>query len=235
LKKVAILQSNYVPWKGYFDIIHDVDVCILYDCVQFTCNDWRNRNQLLVGGKKKWLTIPVRRMPLETPINRMEINNTSAWQDHHYHVIEENYREAPFLKETLALLEPFVAPAGMSQNWTKLSAFNQSLIRTLCRSLGIATELVDSAQLDLQGCATDRVLDAVKKVGGTFYLSGPSASDYLELAKFRAKEVDLVYKDYAGYPPYPQFSKTFDHQVSILDLLAQTGPRAPEFIWGWRG
>ena len=25
MKKIAILQSNYIPWKGYFDLINLVD------------------------------------------------------------------------------------------------------------------------------------------------------------------------------------------------------------------
>ena len=46
MKTVAINQSNYIPWKGYFDIIHAADVFVFYDDVQFTKNDWRHRNRV---------------------------------------------------------------------------------------------------------------------------------------------------------------------------------------------
>ena len=59
MKKVAILQSNYIPWKGYFDIINMVDEFILYDDMQYTRRDWRNRNKIKTFGGVKWLTIPV--------------------------------------------------------------------------------------------------------------------------------------------------------------------------------
>ena len=58
-KKVAILQSNYIPWKGYFDMIASVDEFILYDDMQYTRRDWRNRNQIKTAQGLKWLTIPV--------------------------------------------------------------------------------------------------------------------------------------------------------------------------------
>ncbi|WKL03999.1 WbqC family protein [Paenibacillus amylolyticus] len=59
MNKVAVLQSNYLPWKGYFDIINDVDTFIFYDDVQYTKNDWRNRNKVKSTTGAQWLTIPV--------------------------------------------------------------------------------------------------------------------------------------------------------------------------------
>jgi len=44
--KVANNQSNYISWKGYFDMIKSVDLFILYDDVQYTRRDWRNRNKI---------------------------------------------------------------------------------------------------------------------------------------------------------------------------------------------
>jgi hypothetical protein len=46
MKKIAILQSNYIPWNGYFGMIAAVDEFILYDDMQYTRRDWRNRNQI---------------------------------------------------------------------------------------------------------------------------------------------------------------------------------------------
>lgn len=59
MKKVGVIQSNYIPWKGYFDLIHDVDLFVFYDDVQYTKNDWRNRNLIKTPTGAKWLTIPV--------------------------------------------------------------------------------------------------------------------------------------------------------------------------------
>ena len=61
LKKVAIVQSNYIPWKGYFDLINLVDEFILFDDMQYTRRDWRNRNIIKTFNGLLWLTIPVGR------------------------------------------------------------------------------------------------------------------------------------------------------------------------------
>ena len=60
MKKVAILQSNYIPWKGYFDIIASVDEFIIFDDMQYTKRDWRNRNKIKTPQGLQWLTIPVK-------------------------------------------------------------------------------------------------------------------------------------------------------------------------------
>ena len=58
-KRIAILQSNYIPWKGYFDIVAAVDEFLIFDEAQFTRRDWRNRNKIIIDGSPHWLTIPV--------------------------------------------------------------------------------------------------------------------------------------------------------------------------------
>ena len=60
MKKVAILQSNYIPWKGYFDVISSVDEFIIYDEMQYTARDWRNRNKIKTPQGLKWLSIPIK-------------------------------------------------------------------------------------------------------------------------------------------------------------------------------
>ena len=60
MTRVAVLQSNYVPWKGTFDLIGSVDDFVVYDGVQFTKNDWRNRNRIKVAAGSPWLSIPVK-------------------------------------------------------------------------------------------------------------------------------------------------------------------------------
>ena len=57
-KRVAVIQSSYLPWKGYFDIINDVDEFIFYDDVQFTRQDWRSRNRIATSNGPLWLSIP---------------------------------------------------------------------------------------------------------------------------------------------------------------------------------
>lgn len=91
VKKIAILQSNYVPWKGYFDLIAAVDEFILYDDMQFTKNDWRNRNQIKTPQGVQWLTVPVGK-----DIHRRirDVQLVDGWQIKHWKTLESNYRRA---------------------------------------------------------------------------------------------------------------------------------------------
>ena len=78
------------------------------------------------------------------------------------------------------------------------------------------------------------MIDLLKQVGARTYISGPAGKTYLEPERFAAEGLSLQWKDYSGYPEYPQLHPPFEHAVSILDLLFSVGPAAPYHIWGWR-
>jgi len=227
--RVAILQSNYIPWKGYFDIIHDVDLFVFYDDVAYTKGDWRNRNQIKTPRGVEWLTIPTgtrgRRLIYEVELPR------GAWAAKHWRRIVEHYHRAPYFERYRAYFEDVY----LHRTWTSLSELNQHLIRGIAGDfLGIQTTFTDSRQYQPTGARLDRILDVIKKTGGDTYVSGPAAKSYIVPSRFEEAGVQLVWKDYAGYPQYPQFFPPFAHDVTILDLLFHTGPDASMYIWGWR-
>jgi hypothetical protein len=229
LKKVAVLQSNYIPWKGYFDIMHDVDLFVFYDDVQYTKNDWRNRNRIKTQNGAAWLTIPT-----GTDLDRLiceVLLPDERWAKNHYKTLVQNYAKAPFFRQYQPLLEEVY----LARRWETLSELNQYLIQTIALDcLGMTIEFADSRRYEASGKCLDRLLDLLGKCGATHYLSGPAAQDYIDQAAFNQAGIELSYKDYSGYPEYPQFFPPFDHYVTILDLLFHTGPDAPYYIWGWR-
>ena len=230
MKRVAILQSNYIPWKGYFDIIHDVDLFVFYDDVQYTKNDWRNRNRIKTQNGAAWLTIPT-----GTDIDRLicEVSLLDTrWAKNHYKTLVQYYSKAPFFRQYQSLLEDVY----LARRWATLSELNQYFIQIIAREcLGITTEFADSRSYGASGKCLDRLLNLLKKTGAEEYISGPAAKGYIDKSHFEAAGIQLVYKDYSGYPEYPQFYPPFDHYVTILDLLFHTGPDAAYYIWGWRG
>ena len=104
----------------------------------------------------------------------------------------------------------------------------------ICEILGIKTPLLCSTDIPVEGHKDDRIIHLCQKLGASVYLSGPAAQDYIVDEKFQKAGIDLVYKDYTGYPEYPQLFPPFEHAVSVLDLLFNCGPDAPYYIWGWR-
>lgn len=229
MKKVAIIQSNYIPWKGYFDIINDVDLFIFYDDVQYTKNDWRNRNQLKADNGTCWLTIPIG-SNLSRLIYEVTLEN-SYWQAKHWKTITHLYYKAPYFKR----YSDFFRHIYLEKVWTNLSELNQTLIQYISREiLGIKTEFQDSRQYNLAGAQLDRLLDLLVKANADAYISGPTAKAYLDEQRFQEIGIDLHYKDYSNYPNYKQMHSPFEHNVSILDVLFNCGPNAPYYIWEWR-
>lgn len=227
--KVAVIQSNYIPWKGYFDIIHDVDVFIFHDDLQFTKNDWRNRNKIKTPAGLDWLTIPVGTSEHRL-ICEVEIKDPT-WQKKHWNMVSAHYARAPHFTTYRALL----TDVYLGAKWDNLSVLNQHLIKLISRDvLGITTTFRDSRELSPQGAKQERLLDLLAKVGASSYLSGPAAKDYIEPERFAAAGIALEWKSYEGYPEYPQLHPPFTHGVSILDLLLNVGPEAPHYIWRWR-
>ena len=227
MKKIAILQSNYIPWKGYFDIINMVDEFILYDDMQYTRRDWRNRNQIKTAGGVKWLTIPVdTKGKFFQKINETKVSG-SQWAADHWKTIRFSYAKAPFFKQYESLFETlYQKAAGMEY----LSHINHLFLTEICAALGIDTKITWSSDYPLADGKTERLAELVKSAGGDYYLSGPAAKDYIVDEVFEKAGIELRYMDYAGYPEYPQLHGDFTHNVSILDLLFLTGPDAPRYM-----
>lgn len=227
--RVAIIQSSYIPWKGYFDIAHDVDEFLFLDHVQFTARDWRSRNRIKTRDGLLWLTVPVG-SDRNRRICDVAILDTS-WQQKHWKSLTHAYGKAPHFQR----YRPFFEDLYLGAQWQSLSEMNQSMIRRISSELlGLSTRFRDSRELDPQGAKLEVILDLACKSGATDYLSGPAASDYIDPVRFDEAGIALAYKDYSGYPEYPQQHDPFEHGVSVLDLLFNVGDEAPHYIWGWR-
>jgi len=228
LRKVAVLQSNYIPWKGYFDIINLADQFIFYDDVQFTKNDWRNRNVIKTPRGLSWISIPC-----GSTISRLicDVNfKDDSWQRSHWDKVKQNYSEAPFFK----LYQPFFEKVYLRSQWKNLSDFNHFMIREICGILGIETKIDDSRNYALNGKGEKRLLDLLRQVGASHYISGPSAQSYIQEDYFRNAKIEIMWMDYSGYTPYRQLHPPFVHEVSIIDLLFNEGPNAPKFLKSFR-
>ena len=231
-KSVAVMQSNYIPWKGYFDIIAQVDEFIILDNVQYTRSDWRNRNLIKTPQGLQWLTIPV---PVKGRLKR-RINQTRVsaqdWAEKHWRTIAANYRQAPHFDEygrRLAML--YEQCAGMEL----LSEINLFLLRSTCELLDIrtpfrlATDLIPQEEMDAME-PTARLAALCRAAGARRCLSGPAGKNYMDLAPFDTAGIAAEWMDYSGYREYPQLWGPFEHGVSIVDLILNTGADARRFL-----
>ena len=227
--KLGILQSNYIPWKGYFDIIHDVDRFIFYDDVLYTHRDWRNRNQIITKKGSKWLSIPVGKHENKL-VCEIEIKD-DLWQKEHWDSIRESYNKAPCFKS----YKDFFEEVYLGKKWDSLYLLNRFLIKHISREfLGINTIFDDSRDYPTKGIKHEKLFGIVSAVKPDIYITGPLAKNYIIQEDFQKNDIQIVWKDYRGYPEYKQVFGGFNHNVSIIDLLFNTGQDAPYYIWGWR-
>jgi hypothetical protein len=226
-KRVAIVQSSYIPWKGYFDLIRAADEFILLDDVQFTKRDWRSRNQIKTRQGLAWLTIPVRtKGRYFQTIQETEISEP-RWSQAHWTTLCANYARAPFFKTYANTLEALYAPdAGVA----RLSEVNYRFITALCGLLGVTTPIRWSIDYGAPAGKNERLIELCRKASATDYLSGPNARGYLDEAMFAAAGIRVQFADYGGYPEYPQLWPPFEHHVSVVDLLFNTGPDATRYM-----
>jgi len=226
-KKIAILQSNYIPWKGYFDIINRVDEFILYDDMQYTRRDWRNRNKIVTPKGLQWLTIPVEvKGKYYQKISDTRISD-SKWAEKHWASISSNYCKSPYFKHYKDLFETLYR--GMNE--MMLSQVNYIFIKIINDILGIKTILRWSSEFELAEGKTEKLLGICQSVGATEYLSGSSAKGYLDENLFIQSGISVKWMDYSDYPEYPQqHNHSFEHGVTILDLLFNRGEEAVNYM-----
>lgn len=226
MKKIAILQSNYIPWKGYFDLIASVDEFIIYDDMQYTRRDWRNRNQIKTSQGLQWLTVPVSvKGKYYQKIRDTEIDGFN-WAAEHWKALVQNYKKAPYFEE----VAEWLAPVYLEESFSHISALNRRLIDLVCAYLEIETKITNSWDYSLVDGKTDRLADLCLQACGAEYISGPSAKGYIDEAIFSNLKIKLSWFDYAGYSSYPQLWGEFTHSVTILDLLFNCGKDSPRYM-----
>lgn len=226
-KKVAILQSNYIPWKGYFDLINSVDVFVLYDDMQYTRRDWRNRNKVKSPSGLKWLSVPVDvKGKYHQKINDTRVSDHS-WAVKHWQTLRGFYAKAPHFRDYADELESLYERAGELE---LLSEINHLFIKAINRWLGISTKIEWSSDYQLVDGKSERLLGICQDAKASHYLSGPAARDYLDAPLFEKAGITVEWMDYSGYPTYPQLHGDFEHGVTVLDLLFQCGKESPRMM-----
>lgn len=226
MKKIAILQSNYIPWKGYFDLIVSVDEFILYDEMQYTKRDWRNRNKIQTGQGLKWLSISVEvKGKYFQKINEAKISDR-YWNKKHWSTIKQNYSKTKYFKDYKEIFEELY----LNCDEVFLSQINYRFIIAINKILNINTKVRWSSEFDLVDGQTERLLGICKDCDADIYVSGPAAKNYFDEALAKKENVRVEWMDYSAYPEYQQLHTPFEHGVTILDLIFNEGYNAPNFM-----
>lgn len=219
---VAIHQPNFFPWLGYFDKMVHADVFVVLDHVQFPKSEgnWSNRVRLMVNGAPSWVTMPVvRAYEGFRRIDEMQIDTTAPWRRKLLQLLRTNYGKAPAFDTVFPAVQSWVEhPAE------RLADYNLNAIASICEHLGLrSSHIVRSSTLPVTGARTDLLVNIVKAVDGTLYLSGDGSAGYQDDAVFMAAGIDVAYQRFV-HPIYPQRGlPAFVPGLSILDALFHCG------------
>jgi hypothetical protein len=224
--RICIIQSCYIPWKGFFDLIGRCDEYVIFDSAQYVKRHWHNRNRIKTANGVEWLTIPVvTKGRFDQAIDEVMIEK--PWADKHWRALELAYGRAPFFKQFAPTVKAWYESA---EKLARLSDVNALFLISIAGLLGLGTRIVSDAAYPVQGDKTERLLAICQAARADRYLSGPSAKSYFDESLFASAGITPEWMSYDGYPEYPQLHGDFEHAVSVLDLLFNTGPEAARLI-----
>jgi hypothetical protein len=217
-RTIAIHQPDFLPWLGFFDRWKQSDLLILLDDVQFLRRGWHHRDQIKTRNGSVWLTVPVKKKGLYGQlINQVEVDNGTDWQQRHLATIEHAYKKAPFFEPVFAAFrESYIDKAD------SLVAVNLRLLQTASFLLGIRTPVVLSSRYKVSGQKSERLLELIRKVEGTHYLTGTGSRNYLDEGLFKKENVEVLWQEFR-HPVYAQLHGAFVPNLSVLDFLMNAG------------
>jgi hypothetical protein len=212
---VSIMQPYFLPYIGYFQLIAASDVFVIYDDVQYMKGGWINRNRILLNDAPHWLTLPVERTEVETPINLKRYQLDAAGREKARRLLAAAYAKAPQAAATLPLLDEVLGGEDLN-----VARFNERGLRAVCRRLGIGTEIVTSSAMardrTLGGQAA--VIDIASRLGARRYLNAAGGTGLYQAAAFAEQGLELGFIR-PRPAPYRQFREPHVPNLSIADVL----------------
>ena len=206
--KIAILQSNYLPWTGVFKLINSVDKFVFYDNVQFTKQDWRTRNRIKTDNENLWLSVPIQRQKLKTNIVDIKICNEINWKKKHYKSFCQYYSKSKYFNEYKYLLDFYLL------EWEYLYKLNRYTTEKISRALNIDTKFYYSEDFEVSGNPTEKIIQVVNQLGGDIYVSGKAGRNYIDESLF--SDIKLEYMKYKTKNHFTVLDNIFNNGIGIL-------------------
>ncbi len=226
MTKVVITQSNYIPWIGYFDLINSVDEFVLFDDVQFTKRDWRNRNYINLNNKKYLLSIPViTKGRFNQKINEVKFFSQN-FKENHLKLIKNAYFKSKYFDE----IYPILINAYNKDDNNLLSNFNINLIKVFSKYLKLNTNFFKSSDFKINSSSNKKLVEICKVINAEIYLSGKKALNYLDESAFNQAKIKLKIVDYKNQKNYSNPKKNFIEKLSLIDLMFNQGSNSLNYL-----
>lgn len=221
---LSIMQPTFNPWLGYFDMMDQSDVFVIYDDVQLSKQSWQVRNRVKTADGELFLSIPYVKTGSyrELLICDANTNETLPWRSKHLKSIENSYRRAPFFSEIFSLLED-----AYKEDIQTVASFNTNLIKNIASKIDIETDLITSSDLRINGDSKGmRLVNLCRYFHAESYLSPKGSAVYIEEespgGEFSKAGIEVYYHDYE-HPVYNQLHGDFIPYMGVIDLLFNVG------------
>ena len=215
--KLAIMQPYFMPYLGYFQAIAAVDKYVVYDDVNYIKGGWINRNHLIIGGEKKLFTITLKSSSPNKLINEIEIGDDFK---RFLRMVQLNYVKASYFEELFVLLSCI---CGFENK--NLGLFLMNSFQNICNYLDIQTELILSSNLEKDNSlkGEKKVLHICNLLEAKTYTNAIGGQELYSKEEFAQYGIDLKFIKMDSDIAYPQFSKEFVPNLSIIDVLMHNG------------
>jgi hypothetical protein len=227
--KLGIMQPYFFPYLGYFDLLRNTDIFIIYDTVQYIKQGWLNRNRILHPNKCGWqyISIPVNRASFSnsyrTPILDVEVTNSKPWKQHLLGQLIHYERTAPYAEETIK----FVSECLLTTDEKSLSRLNVHILACCANLLNLNFQYQFCSdigvELDMEHNAEERILDLCKFFGAGEYMNLPGGVDLYHPEIFETRNIKLTFRNLPTFI-YPTSSYAFEPNLSIIDILMWNTP-----------
>ena len=223
MSRVVISQPMLFPWPGFFEQLMLADEYIYLDDTQFSKGSFTNRIQLLQRGERSWMTIPLVGKGSFQKISELE-SAGDAWRSKHRSLLLSSLADAPYLDVALSLFDSVYAKSSLLDLLIASIEEPASYMQ-----IGSRRSIKRSSDMNVGGVSSRRVLDIVHKARGDCYITGHGASRYLDHVAFENEGVQVEYMTYS-LTPWERSGMPCTPYLSILDLIAHTGPRASTYL-----
>jgi len=221
--KLGCVQPGYLPWIPFFKRIQQSDIFVYLDDVEFSKNNFHNRNRIRTPNGEVLLTVPVfLKGHSHDFISDIKINNEQNWKNKHWKTIEQNYKKAPFFKDLHNSLNQIYL-----KDWENLSDLNIALIEKFKSFFNLSIKTYKSSDFQIKSSGNDKLVELCKILKCDKFIVKPNTEHYHPISFFKSHEISFEYFQYKSFK-YNQIYPDYIENLSILDLAMNCGPGALE-------
>jgi hypothetical protein len=209
---VAVMQPYLFPYIGYWQLIHSVDTFVLYDDVNYIKKGYINRNSILVNHEAHTLTLELKNMSQNRPINQIEIGNNKLKL---LKTIEMAYKKAMYFDTVFPLIEKTLK--FEERNLAKFIAHSLEIISYY---LDIKTQFVFSSNMHKSNelKAQKKIINICKSLEASKYINSIGGKSLYDKNDFLSNGIELKFLK-PQIQTYKQFNHEFIGNMSIIDVL----------------